>query len=67
MPFTLPHPASSRDEGIMDQILHSCHTIKICTVQFLTLPASLETNNNKTSRTDVLQVTLNKGCSFWHC
>ncbi|XP_052214785.1 kinesin-like protein KIF14 isoform X2 [Dreissena polymorpha] len=49
--------ASSRDEGIMDQILHSCHTIKICTVQFLTLPASLETNNNKTSRTDVLQST----------
>ncbi|WAR12783.1 KIF14-like protein [Mya arenaria] len=47
--------ASSLEESIGDQILYSCQTLKLCTSQFLSLPAALETNNNKSSRSDLLQ------------
>ncbi|XP_052815174.1 kinesin-like protein KIF14 [Mya arenaria] len=49
--------SSSLEESIGDQILYSCQTLKLCTSQFLSLPAALETNNNKSSRSDLLQLT----------
>lgn len=48
--------ASTAKESIADKVLTSCHMLRSCVNQAATISVAMETNNNKASQFEALQV-----------
>lgn len=54
------------EESVADKILHSCYSLRACLNQVADLPVAMETNNNRASRIDLLQLTCIQMTNSFH-